>query len=101
MTVRTAYPSVFAEAAEGLGIGEFQRVVEVELHGASCNDASLADVAKLSNLKKLLVGPTDTCGSGLAHFRRLRPDVQIVRTDYGIAHADLSLHRQDSIPSRR
>ena len=101
MTVRAAYPNVIAEVAEGLGIGVFQRIIEVELHGKRLNSASLEEVASLSNLKKLIVGPTDTCKSGLAHFHRARPDVQVVQTDYGIAHAELSLQRQDSIPSLR
>ena len=84
MTVRTAYPNVFAEAAESFGILGFQRCVEVNLDGKRFNDASVAALVELSQLEKLVITRASICEAEFAHFRQVRPDVQVVQSVYGM-----------------
>ena len=81
MTVHTAYPSIFAEVAEGFGIPGFQRVIEVNLDGKKFNDASLKSLAELPQLEKLTITRADICESEFAKFCEMRPDVQVVQSD--------------------
>ena len=77
MSVRTAYPHVFAEAAETTGLQVFQRVTEVDIYGGTLKGEALASLAELPELKKLVVTHSQICRDGLEHFRLVRPDVQL------------------------
>ena len=79
MTVHTAYPNIFAEAAESFGIRGFQRVIKVNLDGRNFNDAALASLVELSQLEKLTITRANICEAKFAHFRQARPDVQAVQ----------------------
>ena len=77
VSVRTAYPNVFAEAAETTGLQVFQRVTEIDLYGGTLDGDALASLAELPELKKLVVTHSQICRDGLTHFRQVRPDVQL------------------------
>ena len=77
MSVRTAYPNIFSEAAEALGIHVFQRIVEVELNGAKFDQDSLVEIDRLQHLQKLVVTRANLSDCNLARFAERRPEVEL------------------------
>lgn len=97
--VRTAYPNIFAEAAETLGIEVFQQVVEVELTGERFDKSSLVAVDELRHLEKLVVSDgAHVSDCNLAEFSKGRPEVEVVvrstkREGYVVSTSDRPVKR--------